>query len=45
MTITSDINGVYHRVDVELQIRELNEENARRRLLHGLRMARIHTVG
>ena len=42
---TGDIHIVYHRVNVELQIRKLDEEDGRCRLVHSLRMTRIHTVG
>ena len=42
---TSNIHRVYDRVKVEMQIRELNEKNAHRRVLHDLRMTRQYTVG
>ena len=42
---TSYIYRGYDQVKVEMQIRELNEKDARRCMLHDLRMTRQYTVG
>ena len=44
-TTTSNIYRVYDKVKVEMQIKELHEKNACRRVLHDLRMTRQYTVG
>ena len=45
MAGAGDIQGVYHRVEVKLQLKKLKEEDGCRRHVHGLRMMQIHTVG
>ena len=42
---TSDIYRVQDRVKVKVQIEKLNEKNARRRMLHDLRMIWQSIVG
>ena len=44
-TTTSDIYKVQDGVKMQVQIVKLNEKNARRRMLHDLRMSRQYTVG
>ena len=43
--VTGDIYGVYHWVEVDLQLRKLDEVDGHRRHVHSLRMTWIHTVG